>query len=88
MEDREQKMEGEESDWEDLPDWVRDFLDKNELTDLVGSYLKKRVPYDTFKDWTFEELRAIKFRSNGPQPVKAIPNLSARTVTASLFARR
>ena len=57
-------MEGEESDWDDLPDWVRDFLDKNELTDFVRSYLKKRVPYETFKDWTFEELRAIKFRSN------------------------
>lgn len=57
-------MEGEESDWEDLPDWVRDFLDKNELTELVWAYLKKRVPYDTFKNWTFEELRAIKFRSN------------------------
>ena len=57
-------MKGEESGWDDLPDWVRDFLDKNELTDFVGSYLNKRVPYETFKDWTFEELRAIKFRSN------------------------
>ncbi len=53
-------MEGAESEWDDLPDWVKDFLDKNELTELVWDYLKKRVPYDTFKDWTFEELRAIK----------------------------
>ena len=57
-------MEGEESEWEGLPDWVRDFLDKNELTEFVWNYLKSRVPYDTFKDWTIEELRAIKFRSN------------------------
>ncbi len=57
-------MEGEESDWEDLPDWVRDFLDKNELTEFVWNYLKSRIPYDTFKDWTIEELRAIKFRSS------------------------
>jgi len=57
-------MEAGESDWEDLPDWLRDFLGKNELTELVWDYLKKRVPYDTFKDWTFEELRAIRFRSD------------------------
>ena len=56
-------MEGE-SDWDDLPEWVSDFLDKNELTELVWAYLKKRVPYDTFKNWTFEELRAIKFSRN------------------------
>jgi hypothetical protein len=35
-------MEGEESDWDDLADWVRDFLDKNELTELVWNYLKSR----------------------------------------------
>jgi hypothetical protein len=58
------EMEGGESDWDDLPEWVRDFLDRNELTELVWNYLKKRVPYETFKDWTFEELRAIKFRAN------------------------
>ena len=57
-------MDREESEWDDLPEWVKDFLDKNELTELVWNYLKKRVPYDTFKDWTFEELRAIKFRAN------------------------
>jgi hypothetical protein len=57
-------MESREGDWDDLPGWVRDFLDKTELTELVWSYFKKRLPYETFKDWTFEELRAIKFRAN------------------------
>ena len=66
-------MDGEESEWDDLPEWVRDFLDKNELTELVWNYLKKRVPYDTFKDWTFEELRTIKFRANIQNRSKPYP---------------
>lgn len=52
-----------ESDWDDLPLWLGDFVDKNQLTDFVCNYLKKPVRYSTFKDWTFEELRAIKFRT-------------------------
>jgi hypothetical protein len=71
-------MENQESDWDDLPDWVRDFLDKNELTDLVGHYLRKPVPYDTFKDWTFDELRAIKFRTNILNRSKVSPSHSTK----------
>jgi len=42
---------------------LRLFLDENELTDFVSSYLTRPVPYGTFKHWTFEELLAIKFRT-------------------------